>query len=71
VGAQQFFFCRRGDLGPRTEEQWDDYLGALNYRFTAEDEALIDSLVVGGHPSTPGHNDPRYPIASRRPRIAG
>jgi aryl-alcohol dehydrogenase (NADP+) len=54
--------------GPRTEEQWDDYLGALNYRFTSEDEALIDSLVVSGHPSTPGYNDPQYPIEGRRPR---
>ena len=24
--------------GPRTEEQWDDYIRALDYRFTAEDE---------------------------------
>ena len=56
--------------GPRTEEQWDDYLGALNYRFTAEDEALIDSLVVSGHPSTPGYNDPQYPIEGRRPRTS-
>ena len=32
--------------GPRTEEQWDDYLRALDYRFTAEDEALIDRLVA-------------------------
>ena len=54
--------------GPRTEQQWDDYLGALTYRFTAEDEALIDSLVVSGHPSTPGYNDPQYPIEGRRPR---
>ena len=44
--------------GPRTEEQWDDYLKALDYRFTAEDEALIDRLVTSGHPSTPGFNDP-------------
>ncbi len=44
--------------GPRTEEQWDDYLRALDYRFTAEDEALIDRLVAIGHPSTPGYNDP-------------
>jgi len=51
--------------GPRTEQQWDDYLGALNYRFTSEDEALIDSLVVSGHPSTPGYNDPQYPIEGR------
>src|SRR5438105_2002229 len=54
--------------GPRTEEQWDDYLKALDYRFTAEDEALIDRLVVSGHPSTPGFNDPAYPIEGRRAR---
>lgn len=54
--------------GPRTEAQWDEYLGALGYRFTAEDEALIDGLVVTGHPSTPGYNDPAYPIEGRRPR---
>ncbi len=51
--------------GPRTEEQWTDYLGALSYRFTGEDEALIDRLVPSGHPSTPGYNDPAYPIEGR------
>src|ERR1700731_2170422 len=56
--------------GPRTEEQWDDYVRALDYRFTAEDEALIDRLVTSGHPSTPGYNDPQYPIEGRRPRAA-
>jgi aryl-alcohol dehydrogenase (NADP+) len=56
--------------GPRTEEQWDDYLRALDYRFTAEDEALIDRLVASGHPSTPGFNDPAYPIEGRRARTA-
>jgi aryl-alcohol dehydrogenase (NADP+) len=54
--------------GPRTEEQWDDYIRALDYEFTAEDEALIDHLVVAGHPSTPGFNDPAYPIEGRRAR---
>jgi aryl-alcohol dehydrogenase-like predicted oxidoreductase len=54
--------------GPRTEEQWDDYIRALDYRFTAEDEALIDRLVVSGHPSTPGFNDPAYPIEGRKAR---
>src|SRR5215470_6029052 len=54
--------------GPRTEAQWDDYIRALDYRFTAEDEALIDRLVVAGHPSTPGYNDPQYPIEGRRAR---
>jgi len=56
--------------GPRTEEQWDDYVKALDYRFTAEDEALIDSLVASGHPSTPGFNDPAYPIEGRRVRTS-
>jgi len=51
--------------GPRTFEQWTEYLGALKHRFSAEDEALVDSLVKSGHPSTPGFNDPRYPIAGR------
>jgi aryl-alcohol dehydrogenase (NADP+) len=54
--------------GPRTEAQWDDYLRALDYRFTAEDEALIDRMVVTGHASTPGYNDPAYPIEGRRAR---
>ena len=57
--------------GPRTEEQWDDYVRALDYRFTAEDEALIDRLVTSGHPSTPGYNDPQYPIEGRKPRTSG
>jgi aryl-alcohol dehydrogenase (NADP+) len=56
--------------GPRTEAQWDDYVPALDYRFTAEDEALIDRLVVSGHASTPGYNDPAYPIEGRRARTA-
>jgi len=54
--------------GPRTEAQWDDYVRALDYKFTAEDEALIDRLVVTGHPSTPGFNDPAYPIEGRKVR---
>jgi aryl-alcohol dehydrogenase-like predicted oxidoreductase len=55
--------------GPRTEAQWDDYLGALAHDFTADDEALIDRLVATGHPSTPGYNDPAYPIEGRVPRV--
>ncbi len=54
--------------GPRTVEQWDEYAAALAYQFTAEDEALVDQLVVAGHPSTPGFNDPAYPLEGRRPR---
>ena len=54
--------------GPRTMEQWEDYVGALGYRFTAEDEALVDRLVTPGHASTPGYNDPAYPLEGRIPR---
>ena len=57
--------------GPRTEQQWDDYIKAIDYRFTAEDEALVDRLVPTGHPSTPGFNDPAYPIEGRRARTDG
>ena len=54
--------------GPRTEAQWEDYVAALAYRFTAEDEALVDRLVPPGHPSSPGYTDPAYPIEGRVPR---
>lgn len=56
--------------GPRTFEQWLDYVSALDHGFSAEDEALVDGLVASGHPSTPGYSDPRYPIVGRRPRTA-
>ena len=51
--------------GPRTLAQWQDYLPALDYKVTAEDEALVDSLVRPGHPSTPGYTDPAYPLNGR------
>ena len=37
---------------------------------TPDDEALVDSLVATGHPSTPGFNDPAYPIEGRRTWVA-
>ena len=52
--------------GPRTLAQWQDYLPALDYVVTPEDEALIDALVPPGHPSTPGFTDPAYPLHPRR-----
>jgi aryl-alcohol dehydrogenase (NADP+) len=54
--------------GPRTQEQWQEYLGALKHKFDAEDEALVDSLVAPGHTSTPGYTDPKFPILGRIPR---
>jgi aryl-alcohol dehydrogenase (NADP+) len=56
--------------GPRTEAQWDDYVKALDYTFTREDEDFIDSLVVTGHPAAPGYNDPQYPIEGRVARTS-
>lgn len=55
--------------GPRTFEQWTDYVGAPDYPWTAEDEALANALVAPGHPSTPGFVDPRYPVVGRFPRV--
>jgi aryl-alcohol dehydrogenase-like predicted oxidoreductase len=51
--------------GPRTLAQWQDYAPALDYTVTPEDEALVDSFVAPGHPSTPGYNDPAYPLTGR------
>ena len=51
--------------GPRTLQQWQDYGPALDYAVTDEDEALVDSLVHPGHPSTPGYTDPAYPLNGR------
>jgi aryl-alcohol dehydrogenase-like predicted oxidoreductase len=52
--------------GPRTLAQWQDYFGALDCTVSAEDEALVDSWVKPGHPSTPGYSDPLYPVEARR-----
>ena len=56
--------------GPRTEAHWDDYVKALDYKFTREDEDFIDSLVVAGHAAAPGYNDPQYPIEGRVARTS-
>ena len=52
--------------GPRTLAQWQDYWGALDVTITQEDEDFVNQLVSPGHPSTPGYNDPSYPLSARR-----
>jgi len=51
--------------GPRTLEQWTDYLAAAEVELDDDDEALLDSLVTPGYPSTPGYHDPQYPFFGR------
>lgn len=53
--------------GPRTLAQWQAYLSAAAAPFDAEDEAVVEAHVAPGHASTPGYNDPRYPLRGRRP----
>ena len=59
-------FVTAAIAGPRTEAA----MGGLRRRAGLpagrdEDEALVDRLVSPGHPSTPGYNDPQYPIEGR------
>jgi len=57
-------------VGPRTFDQWTEYLGALDHGLDAEDEAFVDRLVAPGQVSTPGYSDPRYPPRGRVPRTS-
>ena len=52
-------------VGPRTLAQLEDVYGALDLVLDADDEALVNSLVVPGHSSSPGYNDPAYPFFGR------
>ncbi len=52
--------------GPRTLAQMEDYYPAIDIEITAEEEALVDSLVTPGHASTHGYNDPSYPFFGRK-----
>ena len=54
--------------GPRTLAQWQGYALAEDFAWDDADEALADSLVPPGHPSTPGFTDPAYPLEARRGR---
>jgi aryl-alcohol dehydrogenase-like predicted oxidoreductase len=52
-------------IGPRTLAQTKEYLEGIDRVLEAADEALIDGMVAPGHPSTPGYNDPAYPLEGR------
>lgn len=55
--------------GPRSDEQWAEYLDALKHSFTADDEKLVDSIVPPGAVSTYGYNDPVFPIEGRARQV--
>lgn len=52
-------------VGPRTLAQLKDYLPALDVTLSAGEEAMVDALVVPGHNSAPGYNDPGHPFHGR------
>lgn len=54
--------------GPRTLEQWLEYLPALTFDFSAADEQALSGLVAAGHASTPHYTDPAYPVIGRQPK---
>jgi aryl-alcohol dehydrogenase-like predicted oxidoreductase len=56
-------------LGPRTMEQFDDNLGALEVRLDADDESFVDRLVPPGDHSGKGFRDPMYPVIGRPTRL--
>jgi aryl-alcohol dehydrogenase (NADP+) len=52
-------------VGPNSQAQLQTYLAATDEGFDGDDEALLDSLVAPGHPSTPGYTDPLFPVTGR------
>ena len=52
-------------VGPRTLAHLEDVYGALDLVLDQDDEAFVNSLVVPGHASSAGYNDPAYPFFGR------
>ncbi|MES3000824.1 MAG: aldo/keto reductase [Pseudomonadota bacterium] len=53
--------------GPRTLEQWKEYVASLAVNLKPEDEEFVDGLVPPGYASTYGYTDPIYPLQGRVP----
>ena len=51
--------------GPRTLQQWQSYVPALDVQITDEDERAIDALVPAGTTAVHQFIDPRYPVEGR------
>jgi aryl-alcohol dehydrogenase-like predicted oxidoreductase len=52
-------------IGPRTMQQYEDNLRALDCAINSDDEAVVDRLVPPGEHTGKGYNDPNYPVRSR------
>ena len=52
-------------IGPRTMQQYEDNLKALDCQVTPEDEAAVNVLVPAGEHTGKGYNDPSYPVRGR------
>ncbi len=51
--------------GPRLLSHLEDVYGATELILDSEDEAFVNELVIPGHASSPGYNDPSYPFFGR------
>ena len=51
--------------GARNTWRMKSYIGDLASKFSPEDEALMNSLVLAGNSSTPGYVDRTYPVEGR------
>lgn len=52
-------------VGPRTLPHLEDVYGAVDLVLDQADEAFVNALVVPGHASSHGYNDPGYPFFGR------
>lgn len=52
-------------VGPRQLSHLEEVYGAVDLLLDQDDEAFVDALVVPGHASSPGYNDPGYPFFGR------
>ncbi|MEO7886433.1 MAG: aldo/keto reductase, partial [Polaromonas sp.] len=52
-------------VGPRVLSHLEDVYGAAGLTLAADDEAFVNALVVPGHASSHGYNDPGYPFFGR------
>jgi aryl-alcohol dehydrogenase-like predicted oxidoreductase len=52
-------------VGPRTLPHLEDVYGAVDLVLDKDDEAFVNELVVPGHASSHGYNDPGYPFFGR------